>query len=193
MDKSDIQLIENAKRDKEQFSFLYKKYFGKVYNYFWYRTGHNHDVSEDLTQETFVRAFNNLSEFQIKHASYFSYLLVIAHNLLVNYYRKPKEASFGSEADIPVEVWGDIEEKDDVKLLWQAIQQLNYVERDALFLKYRKGYKTKEIAEIMDKTENAVKLILSRTRKKLKENPILSNVASFVDKKQQVVKGRYLK
>ena len=69
MDIADAQLVANAKKDKEQFKALYKKYISKVYNYFWYRVGHDNDVAEDLAQETFVRAYLNLQKFKISQKS----------------------------------------------------------------------------------------------------------------------------
>ena len=148
-------------------------------------------MAEDLTQETFVRAFKHLDKFQIRKTSYASYLLTIAHNLLVNYYREPKSISLESVGDVPEEVWSDVVKKDEARVLWRAIQQLPSPEQNILYLKYRKGLKIKEIAQIVGKSENAVKLILSRTRKKLKNHPYLKDIAQFADTKRKTTQARY--
>ena len=191
MDKEDKDAIVAARKDRNEFAFLYEKYVDKIFNYFWYRVGHDRDVAEDLTQETFVRAYKHLDRFQIRKTSYAFYLLTIAHNLLVNYYREPKAISLESVGDVPKEVWGDLVRKDEARALWRAIQQLPSQEQNILYLKYQKGLKVKEIAQIVGKSENAVKLSLSRTRKKLKNHPHLKDIAQFADTKRKATKARY--
>lgn len=193
MKKTDAELVKNAKQYREQFEALYKRYIDKVYNYFWYRVGHDQDVAEDLAQETFVRAYQALPRFKVTEKSYLSYLLTIAHNLLVNHYRKPQPISIeATGVDVPEEIWSDIETKDNIRSLWRAIQQLPSNEQDILYLKYQKGYKVADIAEIVGKSENAVKLALSRARKKLIAHPYLSSISEFSDQKRKARKGRYL-
>lgn len=194
MKKDDAELVQYAQQDKEQFNVLYTKYIDKIYNYFWYRVGHDQDVAEDLAQETFVRAYRALPRFKITKKPYLSYLLAIAHNLLVNYYRSPKPISIeATGVDVPEEIWSNIETKDHIRSLWRAIQQLSSTEKDILYLKYQKGYKVKEIAEITGKSENAIKLSLSRTQKKLKNHPYITSIKGFSDRPGKVRKGRYSK
>ena len=179
MDHSDRSLVVAAKRDQKQFDALYRRYFKTVYNYFWYRLDHDDDVAEDLTQDTFVRAFRRLDTYQVTEASYLSYLLTIAHNLLVNYYRRAKPVPLDSIPDIPVETWGQLEEDDTLDRLWQAIQTLSPTDRDVLYLKYGRGYTMAEIADITNKSENAVKLAVSRARKRLAASDHVQLIAQF--------------
>jgi len=79
------------------------------------RTGHQKDTAEDLTQETFLRAFKHLSHFQNRGYSYLSYLLTIAHNVLVNYYRShkliPLSAFEGIDIPVSEEITNYLEKK----------------------------------------------------------------------------------
>ena len=59
------------------------------------------------------------------------------------------------------------------ELLWRAIEKLPETEKNIMLLKYREGRSVKEIAEITQKSANAVKLVLSRARKKLAALPEL--------------------
>lgn len=193
MPKTDAELVKNAKQDKEQFDALYKKYIDTIYNYFWYRVGHDQEVAEDLAQETFVRAYQALPRFKVTEKSYLSYLLSIAHNLLVNHYRKPQPISIeATGVDVPEEIWSDIETKDNIRALWRAIQQLSPSEQDMLYFKYRRGWSVAEIADVTGKSENAIKLTLSRARKKLATHPYLASIDEFSDQKRKARKGRYL-
>jgi RNA polymerase sigma-70 factor, ECF subfamily len=194
MNKKDSELISNAQKDKEQFEVIYKRYIDQIYNYFWYRVGHDQDVAEDLAQETFVRAYKALSRYKVTEKSYLSYLLTIAHNLLVNYYRSPKPISIeATGVDVPKEIWSDIETSDNVRSLWRAIQQLPSNEQDILYLKYQSDLKVSEIAKIVGKSENAVKLTLSRARKKLTAHPYITAIIGFSDQIRKARKGRYSK
>jgi RNA polymerase sigma-70 factor (ECF subfamily) len=194
MPNIDSQLLKEAQRNHLAFAEIYKKYYQKIYNYFWYRVGHDEDVAEDLTQDTFVQAFKALPRYKDTGTSYFSYLLTIAHNLLVNYYRTPKPISIETTGvEVPDEIWSSIDTKDNIRSLWRAIQQLSETEKNILYLKYQKGYKVAEIAKITGKTDNAVKLILSRTRRKLQAHPYLKSISGFSEQKRSHRSGRYEK
>ncbi|MDQ3014961.1 MAG: RNA polymerase subunit sigma-24, partial [bacterium] len=71
---NDSDLIEHAKQEPDAFAELYERYSQKVYKYFWFHTNFDKDVSEDLTQETFVRAYKHLAEYKEQGYSYGTYL-----------------------------------------------------------------------------------------------------------------------
>ena len=163
----DAELIQEAKLDTKKFSVLYEKYFPFIREYFMQRLSRDSETAEDLAQETFSRAFKHLPDFRITNASYYTYLLRIAHNLLVNYYRKHSYLTLSPEE-------ADLERAPDTfqtadSSITHLLRGLSETEETIMRLKYHDGLKIKEIAEKIGKSENAVKLILSRTRKKLKE------------------------
>lgn len=163
----DAVLIALAQENGEFFGEVYTKYVGIIREYFFRRLFSNAILSEDLTQEVFVRAFRSLPIFRLTNASYATYLIRIAHNVLVNYYRQNRtllvplsgqeEAVIAEAPTVPVG-------------LETLLQGLTVVEQQVMFGKYRDGLKIRAIADRLGKTENAVKLILSRTRKKLKKS-----------------------
>ncbi|OJI08727.1 MAG: hypothetical protein COV08_03150 [Candidatus Vogelbacteria bacterium CG10_big_fil_rev_8_21_14_0_10_49_38] len=192
MNKDDIQLIALAKQNPKEYAKLYTKYSDKVFNYFWYRTGHDKSLSEDLMQETFLRAFQHLKRFNSRGYSYLTYLITIAHNVLVDHYRKPKSMPFEAIEDIPFEITEDLARKSDAEVLWRAIQELPQSNRDKLLMKYQQDMSIKDIATATGTTENAVKLSLSRTRKKLKEHPYIKDITGFADKKRKQTQAKFL-
>jgi len=166
----DKKLILEAKANPEQFFSLYEKYHDRVHSYFYFRTGQNSQVAEELTQETFYKALRYLESFEPKNASYLTYLMRIAHNLLVNFYRKKEE--------LPIETFENtflVGTKDEyerfwmTEIIWKFAKTLSDTEYTCLKMMYKKGFSIKEIAAILGKTENAVKLIVSRARKKIKK------------------------
>jgi RNA polymerase sigma-70 factor (ECF subfamily) len=192
MNNDDIQLVALAKDNPKEYGKLYTKYSDKVFNYFWYRTGHDKPLSEDLMQETFLRAFQHLKRFNNRGYSYLTYLITIAHNVLVDHYRKPKSIPFEAIEDIPFEITENLERKSDGEALWRAIQDLPQSNRDKLLMFYQQDMSMKDIAIATGTTENAVKLSLSRTRKKLKEHPYIKDIVGFADTKRKQTKARFL-
>lgn len=179
--------------DPKAYEHVYRKYADKVFNYFWYRTGHDKPLSEDLMQETFLRAFQQREKYKAKGYSYLTYLLTIAHNLLVDYYRKPKSVPVEdlSTEEVPYEITEELANKSDAEALWRAVQTLPQTQRDALLMFYQQEIPIRDIAKVMNTSENAVKLNLSRTRKKLSEHPYLQDIGAFADVKRKYTKPRF--
>lgn len=179
---SDALLIGQAKHNPENFGLLYEKYAERVFNYFYFHVNCRRDIAEDLRQETFLKAFTKIASFELHDSAqtYLSYLLSIAHNLLVNYYRDqrltislddmPPDAA---PASSPMEFIGDS------FAIKKAIEQLPFAEREIFLLRYEIQLSIAEIALAIEKTENAVKLMLSRTRKRLGVNPLLEGMMHF--------------
>ena len=88
--QEDLILIEKARNNKEDFGLIYTKYRDTVYGYLLKRVDRNEEIADDLTEETFLHALEGLPRFEPTGKSYLSYLLTIAHNILLNYYRTKK-------------------------------------------------------------------------------------------------------
>jgi RNA polymerase sigma-70 factor, ECF subfamily len=191
---NDDVVIERSRTNPEAYGKIYEKYADKIFNYFWYRTGHNRPLSEDLMQETFMRAFGQRLRYKAQGYAYLTYLLTIAHNLLIDHYRKPKSIPVEDlpREVVPYEITEDLEKKSDAKTLWQAVQTLPKTSRDILLMFYQQEMPIRDIAKVMHMTENAVKLQLSRTRKKLADHPYLQDIALFANTKRKYTKPRFL-
>lgn len=96
----DRKLIENyLKGDEESLATLINRYLNDVYFYFLKRLN-NETEADDLTQETFVKVWQNLSKFNPKK-NFRTWLFTIAKNCLIDFFRKtrtkngfPKESNF---------------------------------------------------------------------------------------------------
>jgi len=168
---ADRELVVNAQKNPAAFNELYLKYYPQVRHYFLYRTGHNEELSQDLTQETFIQAFKHLPQFVVSNASYLTYLMRISHNLLVDYYREKKSITLEeNELDqIAGSSLVDYTALFDLSLVWEAVKNLSGVEQKILTLRYTQDLSIPEIAQIVGKSENAIKLHLHRAREKIKQ------------------------
>lgn len=123
----------------------------------------NRDEADDIAQDALVKAYLSLSKYEGK-----TWLYSIAYHLFVDSTRcrhamqpldvlaKQEDASFAADSDFRYQS------------LYMALEQLPPKERMAILLFYLKGYTIREIAGIVDATEDAVKKQLSRGREKLK-------------------------
>lgn len=162
----DSELITLSQKKNDAFGELYLKYKKEIYNYFLKHLPWQKNLAEDFTQETFLKAFSHLANFVPRNASYSTYLLRIAHNVLVNHYR--------SKIMLPLDEQKTLTQtKHDQWVshytLKMVLKQLPQSDQDILGLMYDQQYSIREIAEKLQKSENAVKLQVSRARKKLRE------------------------
>ena len=170
----DKDLVQKAKADKTAFNKLYEKYGKNIYYFFWSRVGQRREIAEDLMQETFIRAYANLEKYEFRGYSYFAYLMGIARNLLVDYYRKPKEIALEEIESMAIaEPDFAIEQKDKKSILLGAVRRLSDAKRVVLYLYYWSGFSVKEIASLTKKSENAVKLLLLKGRRALALDPAI--------------------
>lgn len=175
----DEGLILKAQKDPKNFTEIYLKYYQNIFNYFYYALNFNKELAQDLTQEVFLKAFKNLKNYKFQGFSYLSYLQKIAHNLLVNYYKKQKTLPLEIENLQPISISEKIIVKTNLSDLLTEIQKLRPNYKEVVLMKYQNGLKIKEIAQILNKSENAVKLILSRARKKLKNSKKLETLSKI--------------
>jgi len=169
--KADAELVRLAQEKPSKFHLLYEKYQASVEQYFLRRLGGDVMLAEECTQETFIRAFRFLPQYHITNASYQTYLMRIAHNLLVSHYRKQAPLSLEEQEGTLVSE-DNYEGIFDQEELRQLLETVSDVERDILTMKYIDELSIRDIAVTLGKTENAVKLMLSRTRKKLRNREI---------------------
>lgn len=163
--ENDKNLILNAQQNTKEFEVLYAKYNKKIFSYF---LAHLKEVNlaEDFTQETFIKALSHVGTFVPTNASYQTYLFRIAHNILVNHYRKVLPLSSEHMQNMATKVPVNSLE---IYSLKEGIETLSKEEKEILSLVYEQGYAMKEIADKKNKSENAIKLQISRIRKKLRQ------------------------
>jgi RNA polymerase sigma-70 factor (ECF subfamily) len=173
-DESDSELIAQAKEDAEAFGLLYERYVDQIYNYIYYRTG-NHQDAEDLTARTFYRALKHLTRYVDRGAPYSAYLYRIAHNAVANWHRDNSRRQIISIDELvmrtlkrkgPASV---TEAREEQALLLQATRRLAPDRQQLLILKFVEQMRNAEIAEVMGRTEGAIKSLYHRTLVALRE------------------------
>ncbi|MEK7214880.1 MAG: sigma-70 family RNA polymerase sigma factor, partial [Chloroflexota bacterium] len=168
---SDEVLVERAKADLEAFGSLYERYVGPIYSYIYHRTGVVAD-SEDLTERVFMQALTHLGGYSYRGMPFSGWLYRIAHNSVANWYRdhaRHKSVPL-DDAFLGAEDGGnELDQVEAVTLVRRAVGALAPERQQILLLKFVQDLPHAEIGKIMGRSEGAVKALLFRTLRSLKE------------------------
>lgn len=174
-EESDATLISRAQEDPESFGLLYERYVENIYNYIYYRTSNHHDA-EDLTARTFYRALKHFPRYVDRGAPFSAWLYRIAHNVVANWHRDRSRRQFVPFDDLVLTIMqrkgpdAVAEESDDQESLLQAVQRLPSERQQLLILKFIEQMSNIEIAQVMGRTEGAIKSLYHRTLVALRED-----------------------
>jgi RNA polymerase sigma-70 factor (ECF subfamily) len=175
---SEHTLLERARAyDADALGELYDQYAPLIYAYL-YRRVRDAQLAEDLTGEVFVRVLQAIQSEQFWHTSFRGWLYRIAHNLLVDHYRKQPPAPMLALDEQLVAAQGDpdsaLAEKLSHQDLLAAISQLTLNQQQVLVLRFGEQLAAREVAEIMGKSVGAVEVLqhraLTALRRLLRKN-----------------------
>ncbi len=155
------------------FAETYDEHVWRVYGFFAYRV-RNRDDAEDLTQLTFERALRAWPRFDERRASPGTWLLSIAHNLLIDHYRADRsdtQQPIGPDGE-PVEALpGSMEPAQDLGIepeLAAALAQLTPRDAEIVALRFGGDLTGPEIAELTGMTLAGVQQVISRALRKMR-------------------------
>lgn len=123
----------------------------------------NRDEADDIAQNALLKAYLSISKYEGT-----TWLYRIAYNLFIDTNRCRRTLQSLETLKKHVDATFDADRDFRYQPLYMALEKLPPKERTAILLFYLKGYSIKEIADIVDATEDAVKKQLSRGRVKLK-------------------------
>lgn len=129
----------------------------------------NQEDAEELTQDTFLKAFEHLSSFKAE-SSFSTWIYRIAYNTAISATRKRKQefsAMLMNISDQQIDDALNDESGERVGKLNKAIKKLDAEERTLISLFYNEEKTIGEIALILGLTESNAKVKLHRIRKKL--------------------------
>jgi RNA polymerase sigma factor (sigma-70 family) len=170
---SDQELVQAyIKGDHSAIEVLINRHRSKVYTYI-LLTIKNQQLAEDLFQETFIKVIQSLRSGKYKdNGKFLSWVIRIAHNLIIDHFRKEKQMNTLSNDDTEVDLFNskklsdsNIEEliihgqiKSEVRSL---INELPDDQREVVLLRHYGGLSFKEIA---DQTDVSINTALGRMR-----------------------------
>ena len=172
-------LVEKSKKgDTQAFGGIYDALVKPVYRYIFYRV--DQDVAEDLTEETFLKVWQNLKKYKKGKNPFSSWVFKIAHNLICDHYRQHQTVAEIDDQIADTKNFSNPVHLTNIKLnqvkLRKAIMQLPENYQQIISLKYINELENVEIAAVVGKSEGAIRTIQSRA---------LAQLRTILEKKQE--------
>ncbi|MCB0132667.1 MAG: sigma-70 family RNA polymerase sigma factor [Caldilineaceae bacterium] len=172
---SEEELLSKAKDfGGPALSELYDRYETKIFTYIYRRTGEQ-ALAEDLTAQVFLKMLEAIRKGNAWQTSFSGWLYRIAHNIVIDYYRRRERQSHVSIDEAPTLTATEhnpvqtAEMNMDVEQLQSAIQRLTDEQGQVVSLRFLDGYSIAEVAEMLDKTEGAIKALQYRAVASLRQ------------------------
>jgi len=173
--------IQEARRNPRAFVHLYDHYFPRIHAYVRYRV-HGQQDAEDIIAEVFLKAMRRIRSFKWRHENSFAaWLFRIAHNRIVDYYRRrgqveivemalnPGESASGNGSKSAAALTScalrpeeALTQQETFQQMRSLIETLSPRRREVITLRFFGGLRNKEIAGILELDERTIASHLSR-------------------------------
>lgn len=151
----------------QEFSQYYNEFLPKIYRYFFFRVSGNRELAEDLTEDTFMKAFEYRDSYDPQKGAFGNWLFTIAKNTFYMYLRKrTRVETLELEENAAIEEF-EIPEMLDKSQVFKAMKKLPKEKRELVEMKYLDGFSYKEIADMTGKDENAARVMTFRALREL--------------------------
>lgn len=164
-----IAFLRLKSGDADAFAFFYDKYVKSIYRFIYIKTG-NKQVAEDITQDVFLKIWQHLVDKKnIK--SFQAFIFRIARNTVIDHYRSAKQElplEYIAESVEMAEIVVSADKHMDTAILLKEINQLKSEYQEVLLLRYVEDMSVEDIAQVMDKDKNNIRVTLHRALSKLK-------------------------
>jgi len=174
---SDEELVEQivASNDPLLFEKLYDRYAKMVYNKC-YGFAKSDDEAQDLTQDVFLQLFIKLRTFKGK-SKFSTWLYSFTYNFCVNYINRNKQRKIQDQSvqveETEYKLTEDVPDESLYEMkadrLKKALEIISVEDKSLLLLKYQDGASIKDLVNLMDLGESAVKMRLKRAKERLLE------------------------
>ena len=152
---------------RDSFALLVEQFGERILNFLLQLVGNRHDA-EDLTQETFLKAYQNIHRFDPAY-TFSTWLFTIAKRTAFSHFRAAKVRQ--TPVEEPDVEWRDpavaLAEKDETQSLRAVARRLKSSQYEALWLAYGEGFSIAETARVMHTNQLRVRVLLHRGRAQL--------------------------
>lgn len=157
---------------KKEFSKIYDKYLDKIYRFIYFKVNAK-EVAQDLCSETFIRCWNSYTQNKIDNPQAFLY--TIARNLVTDHYREKAKIQFVStENTVLVDPRPSFEEQiakdSELEQVKAGLVGLKDDYQNAIIWYYLDDLPIREVAHLLDRSEEATRVLIHRALTSLKQN-----------------------
>ena len=159
-------------KTNEHFIKAYDEFSDAIFRHCFFKLS-DRELAKDVLQDVFMRTWEYMSQKgEIKNIKAFLYQ--VANNLIIDQYRKRKynlslEEMKETGFDVPSKEKRDAYFSAEVRNIMEIIKKLDPIYKDVLFFRYVDDLSPKDIAEILNESENVISVRLNRGIKKIQE------------------------
>lgn len=177
--KTDEEVVEMVKKNKQCYVCLMERYEDKMLRYVRRISGVSDETAQDIVQDIFLKVYININAFD-PELKFSSWLYRIAHNETINFWRrnnKKKKANISWDDNEALQniikdeknTEQDVYQKITNEKLLGAVNRLDEKYQDVIMLNYLEGKSYQEIADILNKPMGTVGTLINRAKIKLAE------------------------
>jgi RNA polymerase sigma-70 factor (ECF subfamily) len=158
-------VLKAVERDQEAFAQLYDRHVVRIYRHIYYMVSDS-STAEDLTAQTFLKAWEAIDRYKERGAPIVAWLLRISHNLTVSFLRSKRDHSELDETFLDQKMTRNpeeaLEQASDEKSMREAVLKLRDEQRQVIMLRFVEEMDYREVADIIGKSVPAVRVIQHR-------------------------------
>ncbi|MCU4174549.1 RNA polymerase sigma factor [Carboxylicivirga sp. N1Y90] len=178
MTEAERALIRNSQNgDKGAFGELVVRFGDYVFSVVFRLVNEEH-ASEDIVQETFIKAWQKIKRYKFEKGKFTTWLYVIASRLALDYLRgRKKNVSIGVESDIGSESVSELETKELGAYIRKVCDQLSLTQKLVFVLRDLEELSVDEVVKITGFSEKKIKdnLYVARQRVRVRINAFLNS------------------
>lgn len=170
----EVKLVERCLQgDDAAWEAIVTAYTKRIYNLS-YRYTNRRDEAEDLTQEIFIRVYQNMKSYRAGAGSFQNWILKVARNLIIDRYRQARrfQKSGGSDELESLDLMDEklpnplrmVEQSEAARFLRDGLNTLSPELKEAVILRDLEAMSYQEIAELLSIPEGTVKSRINRGR-----------------------------
>lgn len=162
--------LEAASGDRDAFAEIYEGLVEAIYGYLYWNLGSREDA-EDLTEEVFLRCLVNIGSYDPRRGAFKAWAFRIARNLMVDHQRRgSRRAQSGLEEELEQDLPGPpekAEEEERARTLREALEDLTFMQRQVILMKFFAGMSNAEAASALGRREGAINALQHRALRRM--------------------------
>ncbi len=170
--KEKIYFLKLKSGDSEAFGFFYDQYVGQIYRFIMMKVS-DVQVAQDLTQDVFLKIWQHFVD-QKQMLNFRAFIFRVARNTVIDYYRQNKQNNVSLEQaeetpDENVALEKQLSIQLETESLLKVLETLKPEYQEILTLRFVEEMSFDEMAEILQKDKNNIRVTLHRALSKLKQ------------------------
>ena len=158
--EADMDKTEERRQNEARLTGLFNEYYNKIARYAFVRI-RNRTEAEDIASEVFLKALHSLESYKQQGIPMQAWLFRIAHNLVVDHFRKTAKKKTIPIDSVQIESVTDpvrtAEMNIELARVNKAMEQLTPAQREVIRLRFFGGFTSKEVGQILNKGDGAIR------------------------------------